>query len=104
MQIQQSIETTIKAAFKPDYFELLNESQQHNVPENSETHFKLTLVSDDFATDSKVKRHQKVYQLLGPLMQQGLHALALHLYTKDEWDKTHAQSPQSPPCLGGSGR
>ena len=43
---------------------LENESSMHNVPANSETHFKLVIVSDDFLHMNKVKRHQLIYQIL----------------------------------------
>ena len=69
---------------------------------NSETHFKLILVSKDFEGLSKVKRHQQVYGLLGPMMQEGLHALALHLFTPEEWAVAAGQAPDSPNCMGGS--
>ena len=36
----------------------------HNVPPGSESHFKVTLVSDKFDGLRLVKRHQEVYGLL----------------------------------------
>ncbi|MEL0028236.1 MAG: BolA/IbaG family iron-sulfur metabolism protein, partial [Perlucidibaca sp.] len=45
--------------------------------------------------------HQRVYALVQPEMQRGLHALALHTYTPDEWAATGA-APDSPACRGGS--
>ncbi|WP_082870183.1 BolA family transcriptional regulator, partial [Oleiphilus sp. HI0123] len=79
------------------------ESHMHSVPPNSETHFKVTLVTEDFEGKSKVARHQSVYALLGGLMEQGLHALALHLYVPQEWSSIMGEkSPESPNCMGGS--
>ena len=82
--------------------ELVNESHMHSVPPNSETHFKLVLVSEDFEGLPKVRRHQQVYKVVGQLMQEGLHALALHLYTPSEWQEKNQQAPASPQCMGGS--
>lgn len=101
MQVQQRIHQKLIDAFQPTFIELLNESHMHSVPKNSETHFKLTLVCDSFAGVGKVKRHQQVYSVLADDMQNPIHALALHLFTREEWQKTQ-QSPDSPHCLGGS--
>jgi len=97
---QQKIERLVKDGFSPTHMELVNESFMHSVPEGSESHFKLVLVSDSFSGLRSVARHQKVYAVLGDMMQQ-IHALALHTYTLEEWVKLGA-APESPRCLGGS--
>ena len=102
MQVQQTIEDKVLEAFKPQFIELLNESHMHSVPKNSETHFKLTLVADSFDGMNKVKRHQAVYQQLSEELEGPVHALALHLYTPEEWQARHGEIPASPQCLGGS--
>lgn len=96
--IAEQIETAIQKTFEVTAFQLQNESHLHSGPA-TESHFKLTLVSDDFEGVRKVKRHQLVYQALADLMPQ-FHALALHTYSPTEW----SQSPQvaeSPLCQGG---
>lgn len=100
MQKQQAIEQVVRDVFTPQYLELVNESYMHSVPAGSESHFKLILVSDQFAGLRSVARHQRVYAALGELMQQ-IHALALHTYTPDEW-QVQGVAPASPQCLGGS--
>ncbi|SMF07926.1 transcriptional regulator, BolA protein family [Alteromonadaceae bacterium Bs31] len=97
-----AIQTTLQESLEPSYLELLNESHMHAVPENSETHFKLTLVSDKFEGLAPVKRHQMIYALLETQMSNGVHALALHLYTPAQWAKRQESSPESPQCMGGS--
>jgi BolA protein len=72
----------------------------HNVPPGSESHFKVVLAASVFDGQRKVARHQAVYALLGDLMQGGVHALALHLYTPEEWAALGG-APASPECLGG---
>ncbi|MBN2866823.1 MAG: BolA family transcriptional regulator [Thiotrichales bacterium] len=96
--IQAQIEQAIQANFSLHFFELLNESHMHSGPA-PESHFKLTLVSEDFKDLSKVKRQQAVYRVLAEQMPQ-FHALALHTYTPEEW---HAlvSAPASPRCTGG---
>ncbi len=99
---QQKIQRLLEENFSIKHIVLENESYMHSVPENSETHFKLVLVSNDFDGVRKVARHQKVYALTNPIMEEGLHALALHLYTVEEWATHNEHVPSSPNCLGGS--
>lgn len=101
MKVQAEIEAKVRSALEPAHLTVVNESHQHNVPENSETHFKLTCVSSEFEGMMKVKRHQQIYGILANELNSGVHALALHLYTPTEWDKVTA-TPASPQCLGGS--
>ena len=103
MIIKQQIETKINDAFQPAYLEVINESDRHNVPPGSESHFKVVLVSSQFHGLRPVQRHQKVYQLLNEEMAGSVHALALHLYTPQEWDETQ-NAPDSPNCMGGGKR
>lgn len=96
-----SIAETIKARLaelSPQHLELVNESHMHAGPA-TDSHFKLILVSEAFAGLRAVARHQKVYSLLAEELAGPVHALALHLYTPDEW-KT-ASVPASPNCQGG---
>jgi len=101
MQMQNQIEEKISAALAPQHLEVINESGNHNVPPGSESHFKVVMVSEAFAGESLVKRHQRLYQLLADELQSGVHALALHLYTMDEWREKNGAAPLSPPCMGG---
>ncbi|TDO96766.1 BolA family protein [Marinomonas balearica] len=101
MIVEQEIRGVLGSAFKASYLELFNESHTHNVPEGSESHFKLTLVSDDFSKKRLVQRHQMVYTALSEQMKK-IHALALHLYTPDEWEARGNAAPLSPNCHGGS--
>ncbi len=96
--LQSQIEQAINENFKITFFELLNESHMHSGPA-PESHFKMTLVSEDFVGVSKVKRQQAVYRVLSELMPQ-FHALALHTYSPEEW-AVLAMAPASPKCTGG---
>ena len=104
MNRETELKEILTTHFKCDFLEVVNESHQHSVPANSETHFKVTLVSDDFQGKTKVMRHQAVYKLVGELLDKGLHALALHLYLPEEWQGLQQISPESPNCMGGSKR
>ena len=100
MKIQQSIETKLRESFSPTHLEVHNESHMHSVPENSETHFKVVLVSPSFAGQRKLARQQAVYACLREELAGEVHALAQHTYTPEEWQD--ASVPDSPNCLGGS--
>ncbi|BFM48284.1 BolA/IbaG family iron-sulfur metabolism protein [Marinomonas sp. THO17] len=100
MKIQQQIEGVLTEAFAVHHMTLLNESHMHNVPLDSESHFKLILVSDDFIGKRAVQRHQQIYSVLHEEMHL-IHALALHPYTIEEWQKRNENAPLSPKCHGG---
>jgi BolA protein len=91
----------LEEVFSPDHLQVINESASHNVPEGSESHFKVVLVSQSFEGQSAVKRHQSVYAVLAAELQSGVHALALHTYLPVEWEKRQS-ALISPDCLGGS--
>lgn len=100
MRIRNLLESSINEALHPKVFELDNESHGHNVPQGSETHFRVIIVSDAFNRLSRVKRHQLVYKACEDALRQGLHALAMQCFTEDEW----ASGPEvwsAPPCKGG---
>lgn len=100
MKIQAGIERKLDEAFQPEFREVINESHQHSVPPGSESHFKVTLVSARWNGVRKVQRHQAVYAALAEELAGPVHALALHLFSPEEW--ASANVPVSPPCLGGS--
>ena len=101
MTIQSAIESKLVAGLSPEHLEVLNESGGHNVPPDSETHFKVTVAAAAFEGMPKVARHQQVYGLLAGELAGPVHALALHTYTPAEWRGRGGGAPQSPPCLGG---
>ena len=99
--VEAAINAKLAAAFTPEYLEVINESHMHSVPPESETHFKVVLVSAAFSGKRQVQRHQLIYGTLAHELQNGVHALALHTYSPEEWRAIEAV-PASPHCLGGS--
>lgn len=102
MTIADSIEHHVKTGIEVHHLDLVNESHMHSVPANSETHFRLTLVSPVFAGTPPVRRHQMVYALLADELKGPVHALALHTFTPEEWQAKNGQVNPSPQCRGGS--
>ncbi len=98
--IQARIEEKVRQALGLEHLEIFNESHLHRASgPGGESHFKLVLVSADFAGKLPVKRHQMVYALLAEELAGPVHALALHTYTPQEWQKL-GQAPASPTCGG----
>lgn len=104
MLIQQQIQQKLTQAFDPEHLEVVNESHQHNVPAGSESHFKVTIVTDEFASKRLLQRHRAVNQILADELANHIHALALHTLTPAEWQQKQQTIPASPNCLGGSGK
>lgn len=99
--VESRIHTKLRAEFQPEHLEVINESYLHSVPPGSETHFKVVLVSSLFEGKRQVQRHQAIYACLAEELQGGVHALALHTFSTQEWLAT-GLVPASPQCLGGS--
>ncbi len=103
MTIESIIEEKLLSAFSPLHLDVVNESHQHNVPQGSESHFKVIIVSSDFEGERLIKRHRAINKVLANELSEHIHALALHTYTEKEWHDYYADNtPLSPKCLGGS--
>jgi BolA protein len=76
------------AALGPLSVELVDESAKHaghaGAQPGGETHWRLTIVSPRFAGQPTVARHRMVYQALGELMQNPIHALAITARSPEE--------------------
>jgi BolA protein len=73
-----------------------DESYKHQRP-GIETHFKIIAVSPQFEEMTRIARHRVVNELLLGEFNLGLHALSLHLYTPEEWEK-RTSLPTTPNC------
>lgn len=98
---QSSIQQKL-AELQPEFLRVENESYKHNVPPGAESHFKVTIVSEKFNAQPLLARHRLVNEILAAELAGGVHALALHTMTPQEW-AAHGATADSPPCLGGDG-
>ena len=86
-----NVATEMKArlsTLEPVELELVDESEQHRghagyAPGGS-THWRLSIVSARFAGQGAAARHRMVYQALGALMQNPIHALAISARSPEE--------------------
>ncbi|KAL6068170.1 BolA-like protein 1 [Balamuthia mandrillaris] len=101
--IQQRIEEKLRTHLHPlAHCEVVNESDRHCVPKNSETHFKVLLVSERFEGLSLLERHRLVNQALVEELQGGVHALSINAKTPTQWEKLQEKKiHDTPACLGG---
>ncbi|WP_295625661.1 BolA/IbaG family iron-sulfur metabolism protein [uncultured Nitrosomonas sp.] len=100
MKIKNSIEIKL-LSLQPQFLEVLNESHKHNVPEGSESHFRVTIISNEFNGKMLLTRHRMVNNILADELHS-IHALAMHTMTTEEWIEKSGKLNESPPCLGGS--
>lgn len=98
-QVQKIIENKL-SVLNSEFLKIENESHMHSGPA-TDSHFKLTLVSNEFDGMRTVARHQKIYALLADELAGPVHALALHLFSPEEWSH-EGEVPDSPQCRGGS--
>ncbi|MFV2060645.1 MAG: BolA/IbaG family iron-sulfur metabolism protein [Gammaproteobacteria bacterium] len=95
------IEEKLANSIQLSHLDVINESSNHNVPEGSESHFNVILVSDDFNEKGLLQRHRMINEILAEELKHKIHALAIHTYTIKEWAEQNNNAPMSPPCLGG---
>ena len=98
MEIEKQIKGKLTVGCEPEYMELRNESHMHAGPAQ-DSHFNLIMVAALFSGLNAVKRHQLVYKLLEQELVGPVHALALHLFTPEEWN-IESKVPGSPSCTG----
>jgi len=87
MNVAAEMKTRL-SALEPVELDLVDESEQHRghagYAAGGNTHWRLSIVSPRFSGQSVVARHRMVYQALGNLMQNPIHALAITARTPEE--------------------
>lgn len=82
----QQIEAALREALAPEQLAVQDDSHLHagHAGAKEGRHFSVRVVSERFAGLSRVARHRLVYDALGRLIPQGIHALAIQAHTPDE--------------------
>ena len=81
--IEKRIHDILTQALSPVRLEVINESYLHaghagGTPDGSgETHMRVRVISAKFDDINRVQRHRMINELLKPVIDDGLHALAL---------------------------
>ncbi len=101
MSVQNLIKAKIETALQPSVLEVENESHMHSGPA-AESHYRLVIVSEEFAGKNLLARHRTINKLLAEELSGGVHALAMHTFTAEEWTERGESATPSPACRGGS--
>lgn len=83
------IRDRLSAALAPASLQLMDDSHLHaghSGAEGGRGHYRVHIVSPQFAGLRPIARHQLVYRALGELMQTDIHALSIQALTPDEID------------------
>ena len=94
--IESQIVNTLSSFMNLASLKIINESFMHNVPEGSESHFKIVVVTNDFNNLSIIQRHKLIYKTLDSLMNK-IHALSIHAFNEEEF-KLNPIILDSPEC------
>lgn len=74
-------------ALSPTRLELIDDSARHAGHQGARDggrHYRLTIVSPAFAGIPTVRRHRMIYDALGELMREKIHALSINSLAPDE--------------------
>lgn len=74
------------AVLEPTQLDVIDESAQHVGHRGAQGggHYRLVIVSEKFKDMNLVARHRAIYQALGNLMGEQIHALSISAFTPDE--------------------
>jgi BolA protein len=101
--VQVEMHALLNKAFSPISLQIDNESFKHSVPKNSETHFKVFLVSDKFDGIALLQRHRMVNAAVADLLAGPVHALSISAKTPAQAN-AGASMQTTPNCKGGAGK
>ena len=88
MAMAERIERKLTAALSPSQLRIADDSEQHKghggYREGGETHFRVEIVAQSFAGQSRVQRQRRVYEILAEELAERVHALQLTTLTPEE--------------------
>ena len=88
MSIAATIREKLMIALRPIRLDVINESYLHAGHRNSlgtgESHFRVLVMSPEFAGKSRVDRHRLVNDTLAAELKDRVHALAIQAYAPGE--------------------
>ena len=100
MSMQSVIERKLNDNINASVLNIENESHMHSGPA-TDSHFKVTIVSEDFTGKMLIARHRLVNEVLKGELDGAIHALTMHTMTPDEYAKKQGVVADSPDCQGG---
>ena len=92
MKRKTNIENLILKNYEPEYFSVIDVSEQHrghkNFKEDVESHFEIIIVSEKFKNLNRIERHRMVNKSLREEFLSDLHSVIIKTYTSEEYEKT----------------
>ncbi|AFX99054.1 bolA-like family protein [Candidatus Endolissoclinum faulkneri L2] len=92
MTIAETIQIKLQKAFAPSMMEITDESDMHighaGKRSESETHFRIIIVSPIFDKLSRVQRYRMVHNVIANELENAVHAVSMMLCSPNEfWKK-----------------
>ena len=84
-QMQQKL-----AVLSPSAIQIIDDSAKHAGHAGAKSgggHYQLAITSSDFSGKPTIARHRMIYDALGDMMQQQIHALSIQAQTPEENQK-----------------
>jgi len=83
---REDVERALREALSPLRLQVRNDSHLHagHAGAREGQHFSVAITAEAFRGLSRVHRHRLVYDSIGPLLTQGIHALAIDARAPDE--------------------
>jgi BolA protein len=84
------IKQLLNDAFKPGLLEIIDNSSAHAGHAGARSgggHYHVTIIAEIFEGRSLVQRHQLIYNALGDMMKQQIHALGINALSPSEETK-----------------
>lgn len=88
MSMENRIREKLMVGLDPIRLDVINESEKHaghrSSPGTGESHFRVLVVSERFAGQSRLQRHRLVNDLIADELKGGIHAFALSAFAPGE--------------------
>jgi BolA family transcriptional regulator, general stress-responsive regulator len=88
MSVAATIRQRLEQALRPTRLDIVDESHLHAghsaQARAGESHFRVLVVSQEFAGKSRLARHRLINELLAEQLATKVHALAIHAYAPGE--------------------
>ena len=83
----QAIEAALRDALQPVAMLVKDQSHLHAGhagAQDGRGHFEVTIISDQFAGQSRIQRHRTIFDAVGDMMKTDIHALSINAFTPEE--------------------
>ena len=88
MTIETNLRQKLMVGLNPIRLDIINESELHaghrSSPGTGESHWRIVIVSPEFADKSRLQRHRMVNEVLAQELAGRIHAMALHTFAPGE--------------------